>query len=440
MTSVDRFNREVTSVPEKTDVFILVGGQGSRLSVLSEHRAKPAVPFAGKYRIIDFTLSNCAYSGLFQVHMLTQYRPRSLMEHVGVGKPWDMDRKWGGVAFLHPYRGHRGASWYGGTADALVQNLDILKESTAEQVLILSGDHVYKMNYAWMLDAHRASGADATVAVLEVPWEDASDFGVLSTGEGDLITEFEEKPREPKSNLASMGVYVLRRTVLIDVLERLSKDYPNLDFGKHVIPTLIREGRVVAYRYGGYWLDIGTVKSYHSASMDLLKDDPPLSLFDAQWHILTQEHNRPPTSLESSASVHRSMITDGCRISGHVDGSVLGPGVVVEEGARVVDSVIMDDCYIRRDALVERCIIDKRVRIGAGAQIGSGDASQPNVDQPDVLYAGITIIGKEARVPARQVIGTNCRVDMMAGSHDFGKRVVADGQSILTQREQHTVR
>ena len=437
---VNLFNGEVLSVPDTTDVFILVGGQGSRLSVLSEHRAKPAVPFAGKYRIIDFTLSNCAYSGLFQVSLLTQYRPRSLMEHVGVGKPWDMDRKWGGVSFLHPYRGHRGASWYGGTADALVQNLDILEQSKAEQVLILSGDHVYKMNYAWMLDAHRNSGADATVASLNVPWEDASEFGVLVTGEDNRILEFEEKPRAPKSNLASMGVYVLRRSVLIEVLQRLRSDYPNLDFGKHVIPTLIEQGRVVAYPYGGYWLDIGTVKSYHAASMDLLKDDPPLSLYDQHWHILTQEHNRPPTSLESSATVHNSMITDGCRISGFVSGSVLGPGVVVEEGARVIDSVIMDDCFIRREALVERSIIDKRVRVGAGAQIGSGDASQPNVDQPDVLYAGITIIGKEARIPARQVIGTNCRVDMMAGSHDFGKRVVADGQSILTEREQHTVR
>jgi glucose-1-phosphate adenylyltransferase len=427
-------------VPEKTDTFILVGGQGSRLSVLSEHRAKPAVPFAGKYRIIDFTLSNCAYSGLFHVNMLTQYRPRSLMEHVGVGKPWDLDRKWGGVSFLHPYQGHRGASWYGGTADALVQNLDILQESRAEQVLILSGDHVYKMNYAWMLDAHRDSGADSTVAVLEVPWEDAPNFGVLTTGDDNSILEFEEKPRQPKSNLASMGVYVLRRLVLIEILERLRHDYPNLDFGKHVIPTLIQEGRVKAYNYGGYWLDIGTVKSYHSASMDLLKDDPPLSLFDPRWHILTQEHNRPPTSLERSAVVHRSMITDGCRISGHVIGSVLGPGVVVEQGARVVDSVIMDDCLIRRDALVERCIVDKRVRIGAGAQVGAGDPGHPNVDQPDVLFAGITIIGKEARVPARQVVGTNCRIDMLAGSNDFPKRVIADGASIRTPREHHTVR
>ena len=431
--------RKVLSVPE-TDVFILVGGQGSRLSVLSEHRAKPAVPFAGKYRIIDFTLSNCAYSGLFQVHMLTQYRPRSLMEHVGVGKPWDLDRKWGGVSFLHPYQGHLGSSWYGGTADALVQNLDILHQSTSEHVLILSGDHVYKMNYGWLIDAHRQNDADATVAVLEVPWEDAPNFGVLTTDDNNRILEFHEKPREPTSNLASMGVYVLKRVALIEFLEQLRHDYPNLDFGKHVIPAMINQGRVVAYPYGGYWLDIGTVKSYHAASMDLLKDEPPLSLFDEHWHILTQEHNRPPTSLESSADVQRSMITDGCRISGHVIGSVLGPGVIVEEGARVVDSVIMDDCHIRRDALVERCIIDKRVRVGAGAQVGAGDASQPNRDQPDVLNAGITVIGKEARIPARQVIGTNCLVDMLTGSSDFPKRVVADGSAIRSRRAHHTVR
>lgn len=196
----------------------------------------------------------------------------------------------------------------------------------------------------------------------------------------------------------------------------------------------------MAYPYGGYWLDIGTVRSYHAASMDLLKDEPPLSLFDEHWHILTQEHNRPPTSIESSGVVHRSMITDGCRISGHVLGSVLGPGVVVEQGARVVDSVIMDDCLIRRDALVERSIIDKRVRIGAGAQVGAGDSSQPNHHQPDVLNAGITVIGKEARIPARQIIGTNCMVDMLADSSDFPKRVVPDGQSIRSRREHHTVR
>ena len=203
---------------------------------------------------------------------------------------------------------------------------------------------------------------------------------------------------------------------------------------------MINQGRVVAYPYGGYWLDIGTVKSYHAASMDLLKDEPPLSLFDEHWHILTQEHNRPPTSLESSADVQRSMITDGCRISGHVIGSVLGPGVIVEEGARVIDSVIMDDCHIRRDALVERCIVDKRVRVGAGAQVGAGDASQPNHDQPDVLNSGITVIGKEARIPARQVIGTNCLVDMLTGSSDFPKRVVADGSAIRSRRAHHTVR
>ncbi len=337
-----------------TDVFILVGGPGSRLSVLSEHRAKPAVPFAGKYRIIDFTLTNCVYSGLFNIYMLTQYRPRSLVEHVGAGKPWDLDRKWGGIAFLHPQQSHEGSAWYGGTADALVQNLDVLQHSTAEDALILSGDHVYKMNYEWLLRTHRERGSDATLCVVEVPWEETRQLGiVVADGEG-RIEAFEEKPAQARSNMASMGVYVFKRTALIRILQELQQEHPNLDFGKHVIPAMVERGSVMTYRYGGYWLDIGSVHSYHSASMDLLGNEPRLNLFDGQWHVLTSEHNRPPTCVETTARVRDSMLTDGCQVAGEVVGSVLGPGVVVEDGARVESSVLMDDCVVRRGALVTR--------------------------------------------------------------------------------------
>jgi glucose-1-phosphate adenylyltransferase len=423
-----------------TDVFILVGGQGSRLSVLSEHRAKPAVPFAGKYRIIDFTLTNCVYSGLFRIYMLTQYRPRSLMEHVGVGKPWDLDRKWGGVEFLHPYLGHRGSTWYGGTADALVQNLNVLRDSNADDSLILSGDHVYKMNYDLLLRSHHDQGYDCTLGMIEVPWEQTRHFGIAVTEDSGRIVAFEEKPLQARTNLASMGVYVFKRRALIENLERLKDEHSNLDFGKHVIPSMISEGRVTSYKYGGYWLDIGTVQSYYAASMDLVRDDPPLKLFDEDWHILTREHNRPPTCVESGAEVQNSLVTDGCHIAGIVENSVLGPGVVVEEGAHVRDSVLMDDCLIRREALVERCILDKRVRVGAAAVLGIAETGQPNVDEPEVLCHGITVVGAGARIPAHQRIGTNCLVDMMAGPDDFPMRVLADGTSLRSTRAEHPVR
>lgn len=424
----------------KTDVYILVGGQGSRLSVLSEHRAKPAVPFAGKYRIIDFTLTNCVYSGLFRIFMLTQYRPRSLMEHVGVGKPWDLDRKWGGVQFLHPYLGYRGSSWYGGTADAIVQNLNVLRDSDADEVLILSGDHVYKMNYDLLLRSHREQGVDATVGVIEVPWDQTHHFGILNTNAEGRIVEFEEKPQQAKSNLASMGVYVFQRHALIGVLERLKAEHPNLDFGKHVIPSMIAAGRLGTYHYAGYWLDIGTVQSYFAASMDLVRDEPPLNLFDRDWHILTREHNRPPTCIEAGADVRRSFITDGCQIAGRVEGSVLGPGVVVEAGARVKDSVLMDDCLVRRDAVLERVILDKRVRVGASAVVGVAEDNRPNEEQPDVLSYGITIVGQGTRIPAHQRIGTNCLVGMLVSPEEFTQRVLRDGTALRSPHAEHPVR
>lgn len=423
-----------------TDVFILVGGQGSRLSVLSEHRAKPAVPFAGKYRIIDFTLTNCVYSGLFHIYMLTQYRPRSLMEHVGVGKPWDLDRKWGGVEFLHPYLGYRGSWWYGGTADALVQNLNMLYDSSADDILILSGDHVYKMNYELLLRSHRDQACDATLGVLEVPWDQTRQFGILKLDESGRIVQFWEKPAQAESNLASMGVYVFRRRALIEVLERLKPEHPNLDFGKHVIPALIGDGRVAAYRYAGYWLDIGTVQSYFAASMDLLRDDPPLNLFDEEWQIVTREHNRPPTCLETGARVHTSMITDGCHVAGTVVNSVLGPGVVVESGALVQDSILMDDCLVRRDAVVQRCILDKRVRVGAAAVLGVAEDGRVNSEEPEVLCHGITIVGKNARFPAHQRVGTNCLIGMMVGPDDFTSRSLPDGAALRSAHAEHPVR
>jgi glucose-1-phosphate adenylyltransferase len=424
----------------RTDVYILVGGQGSRLSVLSEHRAKPAVPFAGKYRIIDFTLTNCVYSGLFRIFMLTQYRPRSLMEHVGVGKPWDLDRKWGGISFLHPYLGYRGSTWYGGTADALVQNLNMLRDSDAEEALILSGDHVYKMNYGLFLQAHRETGADATVGVIEVPWDLTRQFGILHCDDSGRIVDFEEKPLETTSNLASMGVYVFKRQVLIELLEHLRPEHPNLDFGKHVIPSMVAAGNLGLYRYGGFWLDIGTVQSYFAASMNLLLDEPPLNLFDPEWHILTREHNRPPTSVETGATVRRSFITDGCQIAGTVEGSVLGPGVVVEPGAVVRDSVLFDDCLVRREARVERCIFDKRVRVGASARIGGAESGAANEEQPDVLAHGITLVGQGARIPAHQRVGTNCLIGMLAGPEDFRARTLPDGTSLRGASVGHPVR
>ena len=398
---------------------ILAGGEGERLSILSQVRAKPGVPFGGKYRIIDFALSNAVNSGLTDVGILTQYAPRSLIDHIGVGRPWDLDRSRGGVALMQPFIGRgRARDWYRGTADAVLQNLDFIEDRDPELVLVLAGDHVYKMDYRPFIDMHREKGAEVTCAVRTVPIEEAHRFGILDVNREGRVTRFVEKPARPRSNLVSMGVYVFSWPAMRDLL---SAD--RLDFGRDVLPWMVEEKRrVYGYEFGGYWQDVGTVESYWATSLDLLGDAPGIELNDLGWLVYTKSEERPPARIGPAAEISRSMISHGCVIEGRVEHSVLSPGVRVEPGAVVRDSIVMFDAVIERDATLDRAIVDKEARIGRGARVGTGDDLRPNHDEPERLNAGITLVGKRARVPDGVEIGRNCRIDPNVGPGDFGRR------------------
>jgi len=398
---------------------ILAGGEGERLSILSQVRAKPGVPFGGKYRIIDFALSNTVNSGLTDVGILTQYAPRSLIDHIGVGRPWDLDRSRGGVALLQPFIGRgRARDWYRGTADAVLQNLDFIDDRTPELVLVLAGDHVYKMDYRPFIEMHRESGAEVTCAVRTVPIEEAHRFGILDVARDGRVTAFIEKPANPPSNLVSMGVYVFSWPAMRDLL---SPD--RVDFGRDVLPWMVEQGRrVFAYEFAGYWQDVGTVEAYWQTSLDLLTDDPGIELNDLGWLIYTRSEERPPARIGPYGRVSRSMISHGCVIDGTVERSVLSPGVRVAAGAVVRDSIVMFDAVIETGATLDRAILDKEARIGAGARVGVGDDLRPNRDEPERLYAGITLVGKRAHVPSGVEVGRNCRIDPAVGPADFARR------------------
>jgi glucose-1-phosphate adenylyltransferase len=412
---------------------ILAGGEGTRLTVLSEARAKPAVPFAGKFRIIDFALSNCVNSGIYTVGVLTQYRPHSLNEHIGIGKPWDLDRSRGGVRLLQPYQRRKAQLWYGGTADAINQNLDYLWEHRADTVLILAGDHIYKMDYTAMLEHHRAMGADLTIAVMPVPIEETSRFGIMQVDENQRVVQFHEKPKDrDKGNLASMGVYVFNAHVLEKRLNEGTAESPRTDFGKDVIPAMLAAGdRVFAHRFEGYWVDVGTVDSYWATNLDLLKPDPALNLYTDNWPIHTKSEERPAAKIGPQSKVVSSMLSNGCVIRGMVINSVLSPGVYVSPGAVVKDSVVMNDTWVGPGALVDKAVIDKKVMIGAGVVIGAGDEAVANQQMPDRLYTGITVIGKGAYVPDGVKVGRNVLINSQRDEKDFPEaRVVGDGQTI----------
>jgi glucose-1-phosphate adenylyltransferase len=398
-----------------TLAMILAGGAGSRLSVLTQKRTKPAVPFAGKYRIIDFALSNCANSGIYTIGICTQYRPRSLNDHIQSGYPWDLDRMTGGVTLLQPYIGRPGSrrlgqsAWYQGTADAIYQNLDFIQHHRPEVVLILAGDHIYKMDYDVMVTFHRENGADLTIATLRIDSEDASRFGILETDSAYKVIGFEEKPSRPKGSRASMGIYAFNADVLYNALEADNKRARSRhDFGQDIIPRMIDAHRVYAYPHHGYWVDVGTIEAYWQAHMDLLVDEPPFDLLDREWIIHTRSEERPPVNIRSGATVSNSLITDGCVVEGTVENSVLSPGVVVREGAVVRNSVLMTDAVIEENARVDYAILDKRVRVGKRARVGSGNERDPN---PTVdLKRGLAVVGKNTIVPPRTRIGRNCVV------------------------------
>jgi len=407
---------------------ILAGGEGERLSVLSRVRAKPAVPFGGKYRIIDFTLSNCVNSGVDDVLVLTQYNPHSLNDHIGLGRPWDLDRARGGVKLLQPYiRRGRVAEWYRGTADAVLQNFNVVEQDAGDTILILAGDHIYKMDYTPFLAAHRRHRADVTIAVRHVPLAEATRMGVLALDEQDRVTEWQEKPKQPKSDLASMGVYVFSKRAL---RRWLSEDLT--DFGTNVVPAMLDGGaRVFGYRFDGYWQDVGTIQSFWEANMALLDDVPELDLYDREWLIHTRSEERAPAKIGPTAQVHRSLISHGCVINGTVVNSVLSPGVRVDVGAVVRDSIVMFDSVVRSGAVVDRAILDKEVVVGQGAIVGDGpDFDTPNKAEPGRLTTGITVVGKQSVVPRGSRLGRNVKIGEQVRSGDYRGRTVRSGGTV----------
>lgn len=414
-------------------VMILAGGQGERLSILSRQRAKPAVPFAGKYRIIDFALSNCVNSGLFDVAVLTQYRPHSLNDHIGHGRPWDLDRERnGGLVILQPYLGRTGSGWYRGTADAIYHNLFFVQRGQFDDVLILSGDHIYAMDYTPMIAKHRELNADVTIAVQPVPWEDASRFGLVAVDDDDHVIDFDEKPEQPRSNLASMGIYVFKRDVLLNLFDETSGDMT--DFGHQVIPYFIRNGRTCAYRFEGYWQDVGTLQSYWEANMALLDDVPRLNLYDPNWRIHTRSEERPPAKIMEGSRVSRSLLSHGCiMIGGHVEHSILSPGVVVHRDAVIRDSIIMTDAVIGPGTVIDRCIVDKEVRIGANCHLGYGDDYSSNWLEPNRLNTGITLVGRRATVPDGIRAGRNVLIGTDVTATEFTEDDIPSGSTIDSQ-------
>lgn len=384
---------------------ILAGGQGSRLGTLTKKLAKPAVPFGGKYRIIDFTLSNCCHSDIDTIGVLTQYQPLVLNSYIGTGAPWDLDRKDGGVTVLPPYVKELGGEWYKGTANAIYQNMDFIDQYDPQYVLILSGDHIYKMDYSLMLEEHKKNQADATISVIQVPWEEASRFGIMHTDEYGRIVEFEEKPKYPKNNLASMGIYIFCWRLLKEYLEADEQDpLSSHDFGKNIIPKMLQGSqRMFAYRFAGYWKDVGTLESYWEANMDLLSDYPELDLYDPDWRIYSVNPSQPPNYISPTAKVHRSLINEGCLIHGEIENSVIFPGVYVGPGSRIVDSVIMPNVKIGANVTIEKAIICEGTLVRSGSLIG--------YDGVDFLFrgdlfenSGITVIAEGMDIPRRTKI------------------------------------
>ncbi len=406
----------------ETLAFILAGGRGSRLDLLSEKRVKPAVPFAGKYRIIDFTLSNCSNSGIYHIGILTQYLPLSLNEHIGVGKPWDLDRRDTRLTLMQPYK-----EWYSGTADAILQNIESIKRTSAKYVLILSGDHIYKMDYRKMIAHHKEKGADLTIAVQPVPWEDTDRFGILTTDDTTKITKFSEKPKNADSNLASMGIYVFDKQVLLDALTKV--EAKDLDFGKHIIPYLLKDHAVYAYVFNDYWKDVGTYDSYLEANLELTGtvDKVPLDMYDRNWRIYTRSEEMPSVKVGSKAIINQALISNGCIVAGEVTRSVLSPGVIIHPGAVVKDSVILNDTEIMPGAVIERAIIDKNVKVDFNAKIGFGDDYSPNKERPEVLSSGINVIAKGTHIPENTIIERNCRIYSGAKISD---KVIKSGSTI----------
>ena len=409
---------------------LLAGGQGSRLGVLTQKVAKPAVSFGGKYRIIDFPLSNCINSGVDTVGVLTQYQPLRLNAHIGIGIPWDLDRNVGGVTILPPYENSKGSDWYTGTANAIFQNLEYMESYNPDYVLILSGDHIYKMDYEIMLDYHKANNADVSIAAMTVPIEEASRFGVLIADDKNMIMEFEEKPENPRSNLVSMGIYIFSWKALREALICL-KEEPGCDFGKHIIPYIHSKGdRVFAYEYSGYWKDVGTLESYWEANMELIDIIPEFNLYEEYWKIFTKSDIITPQYISDRAYISRSIIGEGVEVYGTVLNSVIGAGVVIEEGAEVRDSIIMQGTHIGRNTRIQKSIIAEYVEIGDNCLIGEGEYAESKYDKK-VYNSDIVTIGEKSIIPRGVTIGKNTAIMGKTVIEDYENAILASGDYIV---------
>ena len=419
----------------KTRAIILAGGEGARLSALTAKRTKPAVPFAGKYRIIDFALSNCVNSNIFDIMVLAQYRPHSLIEHIGAGAPWDLNRDFtGGVRILTPYKARFDSDWFEGNADAVQQNFSFIKRGSPDLLLILSGDHIYTMDYDTMITFHMDQQADLTIATIRVPLEEASRFGVLTVDKKYRVKSFIEKPKNPPSELINMGVYLFNRELLDRVLweDHLREDSTH-DFGKDILPRLVKsKRRVIAFPFTGYWMDVGTILSYWQAHMDMLSPNPPLKLYDRSWVIHTRTEERPPVHIPQNASVFASLISDGCNIqeNARIESSVLSPGVIVRPGAVVRESIILTDTIIESGAIIERAILDKHVHVEQNARVGGGIAN------PDIQLA---VVGKNSIIPSGVIIEPGATIGTDVTASDYPGPVVKSGEILETKRQPYEI-
>lgn len=409
---------------------LLAGGQGSRLGVLTSKVAKPAVSFGGKYRIIDFPLSNCINSGVDTVGVLTQYQPLRLNTHIGIGIPWDLDRNIGGVTVLPPYEKSKNSEWYTGTANAIYQNLEYMESYHPEYVLILSGDHIYKMDYELMLDFHKEKGAEVTIAVMPVPMEEASRFGIMIADDERRITEFEEKPACPRSNLASMGIYIFNWKTLKEALIKMA-DEPGLDFGKHVIPYCHeKEAPMYAYEFNGYWKDVGTLSSFWEANMELIDVVPEFNLYEEYWKIYTKSEILPPQFIGASAIVERSIVGEGSEVYGEVYNSVIGCGVTVGAGTVIRDSIIMNETVIGENCTVDKAIIAENVSVGNSVKMGIGE-ELPNETAPHIYNQGLVTVGENSRIPDGISIGKNTVISGETKEADYRELRLAGGRTLI---------
>lgn len=414
---------------------LLAGGQGSRLGVLTAKVAKPAVAFGGKYRIIDFPLSNCINSGIDTVGVLTQYQPLRLNAHIGIGIPWDLDRNVGGVTVLPPYEKSTNSEWYTGTANAIYQNLEFMESYNPDYVLILSGDHIYKMDYEEMLNFHKANEADVSIAAMPVPIEEASRFGIVITDGDNRITGFEEKPKNPRSNLASMGIYIFSWPVLKNALLK-EKDEQGCDFGKHVIPYCFEQGqKMFAYEFNGYWKDVGTLGSYWEANMELIDVVPEFNLHEEFWKIYTNNGALPPQYISENSVVERSIICNGAEIYGEIHNSVIGAGVTVGKGSVIRDSIIMQDTVIGENCVIDKAILAENIKIGDSVTMGIG-ADIPNKWKPDIYACGLVTIGENSVIPSNVQIGKNTAISGYTVKEDYVDGVLGSGETLIKAGEQ----